>query len=161
MQLLADNQPWNLVMFMAIPVVLAETVAITELYLLLTRNFEGVARKLNYWAGVVAGIYFVGVFFYLLVNAVIPITSAGEWRGFADVVAVGFYLLSVVPLGGIALLELGLFKKDADENEKLKWHAIFVATFLVVAHIAMIFGMLNPTVLGWTKEAVSGMPMKM
>ena len=31
MALLADNQPWNLILFMAIPVILAETVAITEL----------------------------------------------------------------------------------------------------------------------------------
>ena len=30
MELLATNQPWNLILFMAIPVVLAETVVITE-----------------------------------------------------------------------------------------------------------------------------------
>lgn len=35
MELLAVNQPWNLILFMAIPVILAETLAITELYLLL------------------------------------------------------------------------------------------------------------------------------
>ena len=29
MALLADNQPWNLLFFMAVPVILAETVAIT------------------------------------------------------------------------------------------------------------------------------------
>jgi len=41
MQLLADNQPWNLMLFMAIPIVLAETLAITELYILFTRRFDG------------------------------------------------------------------------------------------------------------------------
>lgn len=161
MQLLADNQPWNLIMFMAIPVVLAETVAITELYLLLTRNFDGLARKINFWAGVVAGVYFLGVFCYLMLNAVVPITSAGQWRGIADVIAVGFYLSSVVPLGGIALLELRLFKRDADELERLKWHAIFVAVFLIVAHVAMIFGMLNPTILGWHAPEVTMQKMMM
>lgn len=161
MQLLADNQPWNLILFMAIPVILAETVAITELYLLLTRNFDGLAKKMNYYAGITAGIYFIGVFIYLLVNAVIPITSAGEWRGVADVIAVGFYLLSVIPLGGIALLELGIIMKNEDELEKLKWHAVFVAVFLVVAHIAMIFGMLNPTVLGWHAPQVPMQKMMM
>ena len=30
MQLLADNQPWNLLLFMAVPVILAETVAISH-----------------------------------------------------------------------------------------------------------------------------------
>jgi hypothetical protein len=38
MELLATNQPWNLILFMAIPVILAETVAITELYILFTRK---------------------------------------------------------------------------------------------------------------------------
>ena len=38
MELLATNQPWNLILFMAIPVILAETVAITELFLLLSGN---------------------------------------------------------------------------------------------------------------------------
>ena len=33
MDLLMQNSPWNLIYFMAIPVVLAETVAITELLL--------------------------------------------------------------------------------------------------------------------------------
>ena len=41
MELLATNQPWNLIIFMAIPVILAETLAITELYLLFSRKFEG------------------------------------------------------------------------------------------------------------------------
>ena len=34
MGLLAVNQPWNLLIFMALPVVLAETLAITELAIL-------------------------------------------------------------------------------------------------------------------------------
>lgn len=149
MQLLAENQPWNLLMFMVIPVVLAETVAVTELYILFTRNFNGLAKRINSWAGAFVGVYFVGVFIYLLSTAVIPLTTSGGWRGFADIVAVGFYLLGVVPLGGLALLEFGLIKKNSSDEEKLKTHAMFVALFLVVAHIAMIFGMLNPTVLGW------------
>lgn len=38
MELLATNQPWNLISFMAIPVILAETTAVTELFLLFGRN---------------------------------------------------------------------------------------------------------------------------
>lgn len=45
MELLAVNQPWNLIFFMAIPIVLAETLVITELYLLFTRKFEGSIRS--------------------------------------------------------------------------------------------------------------------
>ena len=64
MELLATNQPWNLIMFMAIPVVLAETVAITELYILFTRNTRTWVRTLNKWAGIVVGVYFLGVFIF-------------------------------------------------------------------------------------------------
>lgn len=158
MELLATNQPWNLILFMAIPVILAETIAVSELYILFTKNMNGIARKINRIAGIIVGIYFTFVFVYLLKNAVIPITSAGQWRGIADIIAVFSYLLGVIPLGGIALLELGFIGKGRDEISKLKLHAIFVGIFLVVAHIAMIFGMLNPEILGHGAEAMT-MPM--
>lgn len=157
MELLASNQPWNLVLFMAIPVILAETIAVTELYLLFTRNFNGGVKKVNAIAGILAGVYFFGVFAYLVTTAVIPLTLANGWRGITDVIAVGSYLLGVVPLGGLALLECGFLKKGEPAEEKLKLHAIFVAVFLVVAHIAMIFGMINPTVFGWTPNVMPQM----
>lgn len=146
MELLATNQPWNLLIFMAVPVILAETVAVTELFILFGRNLSGGLRKLNKVAGTILGFYFLGVFIYLFKNAVIPITAGGEWRGFADVLAVGFYLFGVVPLFGISLLEIGVLGRSKNEEEKLKLHAIFVAIFLVVAHVAMILGMLNPSI---------------
>jgi len=62
MELLATNQPWNLLIFMAIPIVLAETLAITELYLLSTRNYTGWVNSLNRMVGITVGLYFIGVF---------------------------------------------------------------------------------------------------
>lgn len=147
MELLATNQPWNLILFMVIPVVLAEYIAVTELQLLFTRNFSSPWRTSNRYASIAAGFYFLGVFLYLLFTAVIPLTTSGGWRGPADVIAVGGYLLGIVPLGGMALVELGVIGKGLDATGKLKQHAIFVAIFLVVAHVAMIFGMLNPSLL--------------
>lgn len=155
MELLATNQPWHLIFFMAIPVILAETMAVTELYVLFTRNFTHWIRTVNKFAGIIGGVYFVGVFIYLMNNAVIPLTSTGGWRGIADVIAVGSYLLGVIPLFGISLLEFGVLGKGKDEMGKLKIHASFVAIFLVVAHIAMIFGMINPEILGWSAETMS------
>ena len=146
MELLSTNQPWNLLLFMAVPVILAETIAVTELYILYTRNFTGTAKLINRIAGMIVGVYFVGVFIYLLVNAVIPLTSTGQWRGIADIIAVGFYLLGVVPLAGLSLLEFGILGRKQTEEQKLKQHSIFVGIFLIVAHIAMIFGMLSPDV---------------
>ncbi|WP_027630785.1 DUF6803 family protein [Ruminiclostridium cellobioparum] len=145
MELLATNQPWNLILFMAIPVILAETIAITELAILFTRNLTGGLRKLNKIASIIVGLYFSGVFVYLFINAVIPLTMNGEWRGFADVVAVGFYLSGIVPLLGMALLDMGVIGRKRTELARLKLHATFIGIFLVVAHIAMIFGMLDPS----------------
>lgn len=157
MELLATAQPWHLIIFMAIPVILAETVAVTELYILLTRNLTSWVKKLNAAASVAVGVYFTGVFVYLMQTAVVPLTLSGLWRGPADVIAVGFYLLGVVPLASLALIELGLLGRGRDAEGKLALHAWCVALFLIVAHVAMIFGMMDPAVLGYTAHA--GMAM--
>ena len=68
MELLATNQPWNLLIFMAVPIILAETLAITELYLLFTRNFQGWVHNLNRAVGIIVGLYFIGVIIYLLID---------------------------------------------------------------------------------------------
>jgi hypothetical protein len=149
MELLATNQPWNLLIFMAVPIILAETIAITELYLLFTRNSHTWVKMLSRISGGIAGVYFFGVTLYLLNAVVFPLTVSGEWRGIADIVAVSFYLFGVVPLGAITLLELGLIGAHYDEQKKMKWHALWVGVFLIVAHVAMIFGMLNPSILGY------------
>jgi len=147
MELLSTSQPWHLLIFMAIPVICAETLAITELIILYTRNLNGKAKAVSRVTGIFAGLYFLGIFIYLFINAVIPITQMGEWRGPADVIAVGFYLAGVIPFFGMTLLELGLIGKKKDQLGKLKSHAILVGIFLIVAHVAMIFGMINPELL--------------
>jgi hypothetical protein len=155
MSLLADNQPWNLIIFMAIPVICAETLTITEFFIIFNRITTGGIRTLNKVVGIFDGIYFTGIFIYLFINAVIPLTTTGGWHTWVDVVAVGFYLSGVIFLLPLALMELGLIFKNKTDEEKMKLHFILVGGFLVVAHIAMIFGMVNP-------EIVSQMaPMKM
>lgn len=148
MELLAVHQPRNLLIFMAAPVVLAETLAITELVILFARAATPTwVRTTSRVAGLLAGPVMLAIFLHLLVNAVVPLTMTGGWRGPADVIAVLFYLSGAVPLIGITLVELGLIGTGATSS--LKWHATFIAIFLVVAHVAMIFGMLDPAVLGY------------
>ena len=159
MELLATNQPWNLLIFMAVPVILAETLAITELYLLFTRNFRGWIQNINRTAGITVGLYFIGVIVYLMNTAVLPITKAGEWRTFIDVIAVGCYLIGGLPLIFIALQELGLVNTKASDEVKRKVHAVCVAFFLVFGHIAMIAGMLDPALFGYSPNATEAMPM--
>lgn len=147
MSLLADNQPWNLIIFMAIPVICAETLTITEFFIIFNRVKNGGIRSLNKYVGIFDGIYFTGIFIYLLFNAVIPLTTTGGWHTWVDVTAVGFYLSGVVFLLPIALMELGIIFKHKTFEEKMKIHFILVGGFLVVAHIAMIFGMVNPEIV--------------
>jgi hypothetical protein len=157
MELLATNQPWNLLIFMAIPIVLAETLAITELYLLSTRNYTGWVNSLNRMVGITVGLYFIGVIFYLMKTAVWPITQAGEWRTIIDMVAVGSYLIGGLPLIYIAFQELGWVNTKATDAVKRHAHAICVALFLVFGHIAMIAGMLDPSLLGYVPDGMSEM----
>ena len=155
MELLASNQPWNLLIFMALPVVLAETVAITELYILYTRKFDTWVRQVNRIAGILVGLTFVGIIVYLMFNAVIPITKAGEWRTIIDVVAVATYLIGGIPMILIALQDLGLIHKAENEERRLARHATYVAIFLVFAHTAMVVGMMDPGLLGYVNPAAA------
>lgn len=156
MGLLAVQQPWNLILFMAIPVILAETLAITELAILFSRRTPGWVHALSRWAGLLAGPVMIAILVHLIRYAVIPLTQNGGWRGTADVIAVLAYLLGAVPMIGISLVEAGILGRD--ERHARKRHVIFVAAFLVVAHIAMIFGMLDPTVMGWSEGGPAPMP---
>ena len=66
-----------------------------------------------------------------------------------DVIAVGSYLIAGLPLIWIMLQEFGLVNRSLNQMGKLKIHAICVALFLVFGHIAMIAGMLDPSLLGY------------
>jgi hypothetical protein len=158
MGLLASNQPWNLIVFMAIPVILAETLAVTELVMLFRQPYKPPAiHALNRGAGLIAGPWFFGITVYLLKNAVIPLSSNMAWHGIGDYIAVFAYLAGVIPLVGIFLIELGVLGRGTD-RARLKLHATFVGFFLIVAHVAMIFGMLDPTLLGYVP--VDATPME-
>ena len=153
MELLATNQPWNLIIYMVIPVVLAEALVATEFFTVFLRGAKDtVWRKWNKWIGIVLGFYFLGIFLNLMTTVVPNI----EWRGTADILAVGSYLAGVIPLFSIALLELGVIGKGKSENKKMKMHFILLTVFLVVAHVAMVFGMVDPTIMGWGADNTMG-----
>jgi len=152
MELLAVNQPWNLIIFMAIPIVLAETLAISEFYMLFTRKHDGLVFQINRISGILVGLYFIGVIYYIISRAIIPVTMTGEWRTFIDVVAVFSYVIAGVPLVFIAFQELGIFNRNLDKESKLKIHAVCVSLFLIFGHVAMITGMIDPSILGYHSD---------
>ncbi len=142
MELLATNQPWNLIIFMAIPVILAEALTATEFLVLFKKEYHDKLRPINKIIGIVLGIYFTGIFVYLITNVYPSI----QWRSIGDFIAVNSYMSGVIFLAGIALLELGVIAKTVTEEKKRLYHVMLLIGFLVVAHIAMIFGMLNPSI---------------
>ncbi|MBW9151594.1 DUF6803 family protein [Clostridium estertheticum] len=154
MALLTNNQPWNLIIFMALPVIMAEALTISEFFIIFNKIKQGGIRTFNKVVGIFDGFYFTGIFIYLFVTAVIPLTTSGGWHTWVDVVAVGFYLSGVIFLLPIALMELGIIFKKKTLDEKMKIHFILISGFLVVAHIAMIFGMVNPEII----SKMPGMP---
>ena len=154
MELLMNNQPWNLIIYMVIPVALAEALVATEFFTVYLRGrAAGSWKKWNKWLGIVAGFYFLGVFLNLMLT-VVPFI---KWRGIADILAVGSYLSGVIPLFGIALLELGIIGKGKSDDEKMKLHFTLIIIFLIVAHVAMVFGMVDPTIMGWTANTPENM----
>ena len=70
------------------------------------------------------------------------------WRGPLDVLAVVFYLSGIVPLLGIALMELGLLGRGKEPRQRMFCHFRLLIGFLVVSHLAMIFGMTDPGLMG-------------
>ena len=146
MELLAVNQPWNLIFYMVIPVFLAEALVATEFFTVYLKNSHpGNWKKWNKRLGIVLGFYFLGIALQLCVNVIPSI----QWRGILDVLAVGSYVSGVIPLLGISLLELGIIAPNKSEDEKMKVHFLLLIAFLIVSHIAMVFGMSDPTLLGW------------
>ena len=155
MDLLMQNSPWNLILFMAIPVVLAETIAITELLIPLLSERAELTKKVNRVSGVLAGIAFIGIILYLVPAVVLPLASNGEFRTWVDAVAIFSYLLAGIPMILLALLNLKLLFKHAEPKKRNVIRISLLAAFLVLSHIAMIFGMVDPSIAGYQPEKQS------
>ena len=67
----------------------------------------------------------------------------------------GGYLIGGLPLIYIAFQELGWVNTKATDEAKRHAHAICVALFLIFGHIAMIAGMLDPSLLGYVPNGMS------
>lgn len=149
MELLMLNAPWNLLIFMALPVVLAETIAITSLLFLTEKQPHPIVGQLNRISGILAGIVFLVIDAYLIVNAVIPLHRDNGWRGWIDLLAVYCFIAAGIPMIGIALLRLNILHRAADSFRKTRIHALYVIAFLVLSHLSMIAGMADPTLGGY------------
>jgi hypothetical protein len=136
MALLAENQPWNLIAFMVVPMVLAETLVAAEFFLLLGASPEKdrCLKSFTRTVGIVLAAYYLG----LLVYFVLTVLGSIAWQGWIDVTAIAAFALAVLPAFAVALYGLDL------SRQKLKRHFVALIAYLILAHVAMVFGMLDP-----------------
>lgn len=154
MEILMSNEPWNLIAFMVLPVAMAELLTASELFILARPAASAGWKRLSHGLGIAAGLYFACVVAFFLLH-VIPNIAL---RGWIDTLALIAYLLGVVPLGIITLQELGVF---GGPSAKRQWHHILLLiSFLAVSHVAMIFGMVDPTLSGWQPPVQQNMMMQ-
>lgn len=144
MELLATNQPWNLIRYMVIPVIIVEALVAIEFLIVFRRQTQGSLRTASKILSIFGGAYFAFVVFFPLLFTAIP---GIKWRTVVDFIAVWSYLLGVIPLGALTLLDLGVIGKKLDDMGKMKQHFIWLTVFLIIAHVAMIFGMVNPEIV--------------
>lgn len=154
MDLLMQNSPWNLILFMAIPVILAEAAVIAELWIPHANNAvnENRLRLINRLGGSLCGLAFVFIEIYLITTVFIPLTVSGDWRTWVDFLAVTSYLLAGIPMILLGLMNARVLWRKAIKQSRDKISMILLASFLVLAHVAMIFGMVDPGVAGYTPK---------
>lgn len=145
MELLMTSQPWNLIAFMVLPVAMAELITMAEFFILSDAERHSGWKKLSHYLGMVLGVYFAGVVLYLTFMVVPQI----EFRGWIDKMAVGAYMLGGVPLVLIALQEAGIISRNCNEKRRMGRHIVLLVMFLIVSHVAMVFGMVDPALGGW------------
>ena len=140
MELLMQNQPWNLIVFMVLPMGLAEAIVASEFFSLYRNDERATSTKLNKVLSIILGVYFTGLMIYVAIK----ILPTMQWRGSADIIAMSAYMACVLPLLILLALELAIIAKGATFRSKLKIHFCTLIVFLVLNHVAMALGMTDP-----------------
>lgn len=147
MMMMSKWEPWGVILFMAIPIIFAETLTITELLIIFKRVEKSKVRVVNKIAGILGGFYFSGVAIYVFFWVVVPIIQTNTWHTWIDVVAMFSYVSGIIFLLPIALMEVKAICRHKTFEQKLKIRFYLLAGYLVVSHVAMVFGMISPKVV--------------
>lgn len=146
MELLSLHQPWNLIIFMLVPMVLAETILASGIFTLFYKGGRSQTwQKISHVATIILGIFFVCVTIYLGVSYIPTI----QWRGPIDYIAVWSYVLAVISSILLLAQEFGFMNKNASNEKKTMHHVVLMILFVVFTHFAMVFGMADPQLAGY------------
>lgn len=149
MSLLMANSPYNLIFFMVVPMVIAETIAITEIVLLFSSKPLLKVHSLNSICTFISGIVMLVLVFLFIKELVLPANEQNLWKGWIDYASALLFMVAVVPLVLMSLLQLNLIFRKANKRTKMAVKILLLSIYLVTSHAAMVFGMLDPA-LGMT-----------
>ena len=146
MELLSRHSPWFLILFMLVPMVLAETILASGAFSLLYKDHRSEKwDSLSHICGIILGVFFIIATVYIVTSYVPTI----QWRGPIDMVSIWAYVLGVIPAVLILLQELGIIFKNQDSTSKIKNHIVLMILFVLFTHLAMVFGMADPKLAGY------------
>ena len=149
MSLLMANSPYNLIFFMVVPMVIAETIAITEIVLLFSSKPLLKVHSLNSICTFISGIVMLVLVFLFIKELVLPANEQNLWKGWIDYASALLFMVAVVPLVVMSLLQVNLIFRKANNRTKMAVKIVLLSIYLVTSHAAMVFGMLDPA-LGMT-----------
>lgn len=158
MELLSLHEPWFLILFMLVPMVLAETILASGAFSLLYK--DGRSEKwdsLSHVCGLILGVFFIVATVYIVTSYVPTI----QWRGPIDYISIWAYVLGVIPAVLILLQELGIIFKSSDSTAKIKKHIVLMILFVLFTHLAMVFGMADLQLAGYVPPKQNNMQMQM
>ena len=157
MELLSLHEPWFLILFMLVPMVLAETILASGAFSLLYKDSRSEKwDSLSHVCGLILGVFFIVATVYIVTSYVPTI----QWRGPIDYISIWAYVLGVIPAVLILLQELGIIFKSSDSTAKIKKHIILMILFVLFTHLAMVFGMADPQLAGYVPPKQNNMQMQ-
>ena len=158
MELLSLYEPWFLILFMLVPMVLAETILAAGAFSLLYKDSRSEKwDSLSHVCGLILGVFFIVATVYIVTSYVPTI----QWRGPIDYISIWAYVLGVIPAVLILLQELGIIFKGLDTTAKIKKHIVLMILFVLFTHLAMVFGMADPQLAGYVPPKQNNMQMQM
>lgn len=158
MELLSLHEPWFLILFMLVPMVLAETILAAGAFSLLYKDSRSEKwDSLSHVCGLILGVFFIVATVYIVTSYVPTI----QWRGLIDYISIWAYVLGVIPAVLILLQELGIIFKGLDATAKIKKHIVLMILFVLFTHLAMVFGMADPQLAGYVPPKQNNMQMQM
>lgn len=149
MSLLMANSPYNLIFFMVVPMVIAETIAITEIVLLFSSKPLLKVHSLNSICTFISGIVMLVLGFLFIKWLVLPANEQNLWKDWIDYASALLFMAAVIPLVLMSLLQVNLIFRKANKRTKMAVKIVLLSIYLVTSHAAMVFGMLDPA-LGMT-----------